>query len=554
MLLGTLTPGACRLSIDTKNAFNNGIGSANAGGFFGPELKFAGFDHVIIQGKSEEPVYLWIKEGKAEIKNGSEIWGKTTWETERFIRNYHNDDRIRVSSIGPAGENLVRSACIMNDRACAAGGSGVGAVMGSKNLKALAARGSQPIFIAKPKNFIRSLEKAMKKINKYPKINELRKKGFYGAMGGTLDAPMWKIGYRPVRNGQDDYWDPKRIAKIGEPEMKKIRKKTVSCFSCPISCKPWMEIKEGPFKIQGEGWWNNSSNSFCTKFDNINPEAAVYAHLLTNQLGLDGDNAAQVISWAFECFEKGIVTQNNTNGLKLTWGNYKSMIKMLEKLAYRDGFGDLLAEGGVRAAKKIGKNSGKYVMHIKKQDSLDGVRISKGWGFGIVLSPVGGRHLRGVWRPPGMPVNSYEGVPEGVFQMQQQKAVQDILGICSYTYGQTIEDWASFASSLTGRDLSVKKLMKIGLQVHNLEKAFNTFHAGFTRKDDYPCDRYYNEPVKSGPYKGERIHHEIWEKMLDKHYKIHGWDEKTGRQTKNGLNEIGLADVAEKLEKAGKIL
>jgi aldehyde:ferredoxin oxidoreductase len=542
-LAGTLAPGACRVSVDTKNAFNNGVGSANVGGFWGPELKFAGYDNLIVSGKAEKPVYLWIHDGVIEIRDAAFIWGKTTWETEERIRDELGDERIRVAAIGPAGENKVRSSCIICDRGCAAGGSGCGAVMGSKNLKAIAVRGNMGIDIASPEEFMSLVAKAIKKINKWDLI---------------IDSPTWDWGYRPVKNGQDDYWEKEKIEKICESVFESYRKGTVACFSCPISCKPWLEIDEEPYKVKGEGWWNNSVNSFCTKFDNSHLESAIYTHFLSNQLGLDIDDAAQAISWAFECYEKCLITKEDTDGLELVWGNFEAMIEMLRKLAYREGFGDFLADGAVRAAEKLGKDSWKFVIHVKGQDSLDGVRVNKGWGFGVILSPVGGRHLRGslggFWLGGDKPVNSYEEVPEKIYMGQQLKAVQDILGYCSYVYGLDFDDWVALQSRATGKTKSKDQLLYIGLQAHNLEKAFNTIHAGFNRQDDYPCHRYYNESVKSGPYRGERINHKVWEQMLDAHYKLHSWDKTTSWQTRKGLEKIGLADVADMLAKVDRLI
>ena len=556
-LAGTLAPGACRVSVDTKSAFNKGIGSANVGGFWGPELKFAGFDNLIVSGKAEKPVYLWIHNGEIEIRDAAFIWGKTTWEAEERIRDELSDERIRVAAIGPAGENKVRSSCIICDRGCAAGGSGCGAVMGSKNLKAIAVRGNRGIEIASPEEFMSLVDKAIKKINKWELINDIRAKGYYGAMGGRLDSPTWDWGYRPVKNGQDEYWEKEKVEKICESVYKSYRKGTVACFSCPISCKPWLEIDEDPYKVKGEGWWNNSANSFCTKFDNSHLESAIYAHFMSNQLGLDIDDAAQAISWAFECYEKGLITKEDTDGLELVWGNFEAMIKMLRKLAYREGFGEFLADGAVRAAEKLGKDSWKFVIHVKGQDSLDGVRINKGWGFGVILSPVGGRHLRGslggFWLGGDKPINSYEDVPEKIYMGQQLKAVQDILGYCSYVYGLDFEDWVALAAAAIDPALTKEKLLKAGLQAHNLEKAFNTLHAGFDRRDDYPCYRYYNEPVKSGPFKDERLDHNEWDRMLDEHYELHSWDKLTSWQTRKGLEKIGLADVADILAKADRL-
>ena len=557
VLVGTLAGGACRVSVESSNVFNQGVGSANMGGFWGAELKFAGFDHIVVRGRAASPVVLLIRDGAAELREASSLWGLSTWDTEARIRQELGDPRIRVASIGPAGENRVRSACIICDRACAAGGSGVGAVMGAKNLKAIAVRGTGSIRIADPPRFMAAVDQEISRIGRWHLIREIRDKGYYGAMGGRLESTGWEEGYRPVRNGQDEYWGKDRIARIAEPAIRRYRTGTVSCFSCPISCKPWLHVPEGPWQGQGEGWWNNSANAFCTKVDNTDLEAAIHAHHRVNQLGLDMDNAAQAVAWAFECYENGLLSLEDTGGLELRWGNGAAMVALLEALAHRQGLGEILAEGALRAAGKIGGGSEKFVVHVKGQDSLDGVRINKGWGFGVVLSPVSGRHLRGsllgFWMRTDRPVSSYECVPEDLFSSHKRKALQDILGLCSYVYGQTLEDWTELFAAATGRELSAEQLLHTGLQAHNLEKAFNTLHAGFTRKDDYPCERYYTEPVASGPYAGERLDPAQWERMLDRLYDLHGWDRHNGWQTREGLGRIGLEDVAERLERAGRL-
>jgi aldehyde:ferredoxin oxidoreductase len=562
-LVGTLSPFGSRISIDTKNAFTKGVGSANCGGHFGAEMKYAGFDNIIIAGRSPKPVFLWLSEGKAELKDASHLWGRTTWDTEREIRRDYGDNEVRVSGIGPAGENLVKSACIMTDRSKAAGGSGVGAVMGSKNLKALAARGYGSIHVAKPKEFIKAVDEALEKIESFPKTNLYRENGYYGAES-YFGSPAWEAGFRPVRNGQDDYWDPEKIKKISGDAMKQFRKKILACFGCPVSCMPWMKVENGPYKIEGEGWWNNSSNSFCTRVDCDNPEAAIKAHLLTNQLGLDGDNASVVISWAFECYEKGLITEKDTDGLELNWGNHDAVITLLKKISYRDGFGDLLADGVNSAAKRLGKGSEDFALHIKGQDTVDGIRISKGWGFGIVTSPAAGRHLRGAIHTfDPKEFRSYRNVPWKVYMQEQFKAILDISGTCLYNNG--LLSWetkatesaanhiALLTSTLTGLELNVDRYMRIARQVHNIEKAFNTLQSGFDRKDDYPPKRFWEEPVKSGPYKGEYLDKKKWEMMLDEYYELHGWDKKTSLQKRETLISLDLYTVAEKLDKEGKL-
>ncbi len=562
-LVGTLSPFCSRVSIDTKSPFTGGVGSANCGGHFGAEMKYAGYDNLVITGRADNPVYLWLSDGEAELVDADWLWGKTTWETERAIRSSRNDNMVRVIGIGPAGENRVKSACIISDRAKAAGGSGVGAVMGSKNLKAVAARGSLPITVAEPERFIEAVDAARKKIERVPKAKRYREDGYYG-VESVYGSPAWEAGFRPVRNGQDDYWDPEKIKRVAGDTIKAYRKKILACFGCPVGCMPWMVVPKGPYKVEGEGWWNNSSNSFCTRVDCDNPEAAIKAHLLTNQLGLDGDNASVAIGWAFECYEKGLLTEKDTDGLELTWGNHDAVITLLEKLAYREGFGGFLADGVKAAAERLGGGSEEFAVHIKGQDSIDGIRVSKGWGFGVVTSPAAGRHLRGAihsFSPERF--LSYENVPWRVYMQEQYKAILDMTGTCLYNNGllsweteasaQAAHHIAELTSSLTGMNLDAERFMRIGLQVHNLEKAFNTLHGGFTRLDDYPPKRYWEEPVKSGPYAGERIDHDEWERMLDEYYGLHGWDPETGWQTKETLASLGLTGVADTLEAAGRL-
>jgi aldehyde:ferredoxin oxidoreductase len=560
-LVGTLSPFCSRVSVDTKNAFTNGVGSANCGGHFGAEMKYAGYDNLVFTGKSEKPVYLWLNDGKAELRDASLLWGKTTWETEKRIRTDENDNEVRVICIGQAGENQVRSACVISDRAKAAGGSGVGAVMGSKNLKAIAARGSMPITIAEPEHFINAVDLARAKVEKFPKAAKYRKDGYYG-VESYYGSPAWEAGFRPVRNGQDDYWEPKKIKKVAGDTIKKYRKKILACFGCPVGCMPWMDIPDGPYAIKGEGWWNNSSNSFCTRVDVDNPEPAIMAHLLTNQYGLDGDNASVVIGWAFEAYEKGLLTKEDTDGLELTWGNYDAVLALIRKLAHKEDFGSFLADGVKSASEKLGKGSQDFAIHIKGQDSVDGIRISKGWGFGVVTSPSAGRHLRGAlhsFSPDKF--KSWKNVAYNVHMQEQFKGILDMTGTCLYNNGllsweteitpKAAEYFAELTSALTGMELHYERFTLIGKKLHNIEKAINTIHGGFSRKDDYPPKRYWHEPVKSGPYKGEYINHDIWEKTLSEYYGLHGWDPESGLQTRKGLEILGLGAVADRLNSYG---
>ena len=557
-LVGTFAPGACRVSIDSKSAFGGGVGSANFGGHFGAELKFAGFDHLIIFGKAKRPIYLWISDGEAELRDASAIWGKTTWETEDIIRSDMGDEGIRVAVIGPAGENLVRPSCIVADRAKIGGGSGIAAIMGSKNLKAVAVRGTNSIEVADPEGFQDAAFEAFKKVSTSPNASSIR--------SDTINAlchPDSKIWFgMPVRNGQDDFWEMDKRKKVSSEAMKRFRRRIFACSSCPIGCMPFFDIREGAFApTKGEGFWINSIMSYGTRFDIDDPEALVHCHLLANQLGLDGDNASVAISWAFECYERGLLTRHDTEGLELSWGNSEALVKMMWKLAHRDGIGDLLADGVKAASERLGKGSGSFAIHIKGQDSLDGIRVRKGWALGIVTAPCAGRHLRGAIGPGQFDIDhiAYEGQARHVFWQEQYKAIQDMVGVCVYTglwsgtYALGPEDYAKLLSRATGIERSAADLMLVGRQIHNIEKAFNTLHKGYTQQDDFPPERYLNESVKSGPYSGERLQKEQWEKMLNDYYAIQEWDQETSWQTEACLKKLDLADVAVKLRKAGRL-
>jgi aldehyde:ferredoxin oxidoreductase len=563
---GTLAPGSCRVSIDTKNVFNNGKGSANFGGHFGPELKYAGFDHVIITGKAESPVYLWIHDGETEIKDASSVWGKTTYETEAILRQELGDERVEVASIGPGGENMVRGSCVFNNPGKIAGGSGVGCIMGDKKLKAIAVCGDGEIRVAEPERFMAAVNKALAKAKASP-FSQRWRKGIIEAMF-LPESPAWN-GATSVRNGQDEWWPlEKRQRLVGmESGVPSYKKRVMSCFACPIGCMPFYEIKEGKYAgTKGIGYWINSV-VYSTKLDLDDPEASLRYHLMLNQLGLDGDMCSVSLAWAFECFEKGLLTKVDTDGLELNWGDGGVILGMLEKLAHRDGIGDFLADGVKESARKLGKGSDRFAIYMKGQDSVDPYRSMRGWGFGISTSPVAGRHLRGAVTVPGemgpkglkWSATEYENIPEAVFWQAQAKEIEDMAGLCNMlgTYAGVhvleVEDYAELISSAMGIEVSEEELMMIGRQGVNLEKAFNTIHTGFGREDDYPPPRYVEESIKSGPCAGLKCDRERWGEMLERYYELHGWDKETGLQNRIGLMKLQLEDIAQKLKKAGKL-
>lgn len=567
-LVGT-SPGACRMSVDTKSVFNNGKGSANVGGHFGAELKFAGFDHVVISGKSEKPVYLWISDGRAELRGAQGLWGRTTFETEAILKRELGDGRVRVACIGPSGERLVRGSIILIDRAKAAAGSGVGCVMGSKNLKALAVRGCDPVRVAKPEIFLNAVDIALQKVRCSPVYKRIQQESLAGAFYSDERNFAWDLLF-VVRNGQDDYWEIEKRKKMMDRRggFPSYIKKVLACFNCPIGCMPFSEIAEGKYKgTRGEGFWINTLMS-ASMLDIADPEAMLKAWLFMNEMGLDDDFTVGMIAWAYECYEKGILTQNETDGLNLEWGNSDAFMALIKKLAYREGIGDLLAEGPIEASKKLGKGSEYIAIHMKGQPSIEPFRIPKGWALGVATSPVAGRHLRGTilgssrFGPKGASFEPhlYKDQPKYVYWQGLTKEIEDVTGICVYVgtwsgaHALEVLDYVALINAVMGLELNEEELMQIAKQGRNLEKAFNTLHTNLGRQDDFPPRRYMEESVKSGPFKGFRCERERWEEMLDEFYEYQGWDKETSLQTRKGLTELGMEDIADKLGNVGKLI
>jgi aldehyde:ferredoxin oxidoreductase len=558
------------MNIDSLNVFNNGKGSSNFGGHFSPQLKFAGFDQLVISGKAEKPIYLFIEDGKVEIRDANHLWGKNTFDTEKTLKNELNDNKIEIASIGPAGEHLVRGSSVIIDCARTAGGSGIGCIMGDKKLKSIVVRGHKAVKVAYPEKFLNRVYKAYQKIMKRPLAKLFRKKTLGGLVYNDSEQfdELWEMMHT-VRNAQDVHWSREKRAKImGKNGVGKFFKKIQACYVCPVGCQPYSEISEGKYKgAKGLGYWINSV-MWSGKMDITDPDASLKYHLRANQLGLDGDNSSVVMSWAFEAYEKGLLTKDDTDGLELTWGNVDAMMELQEKIAYRKGFGDFLADGVVKAAEKLGKGSERFATHQKYQDTLDPYRLAKGWSLACATSPVAGRHMRGsvnvpaVFGPRGAKFNpfSYEDQPPIVFWELRSKEIEDIIGICVYVgtwsgvYALEPSDYVDLTNLALGIDLNEEEFMLLGQKSYNLEKAFNTLHVGFTRKDDLPHRRFFEDPIQSGPHKGEKLDINKYNSMLDKFYELHGWDKETGWQTRETLEILGLKDVAEKLAKVGRLI
>jgi len=563
-LVGTSAPGANRMNVVAKSPVTNGIGSSSVGGQFAPVLRFAGYDHLVFMGRNRRLCYVYIDDNKVEIRDASHLKGKTTGETENRIRRELGCNDLQIASIGPAGENLVMASCIIVGRGRAAGRCGLGAVMGSKNLKAVAVRGSGAISVVDSKKFTQVVKKILEKMRNAEQLQEYAK---YGTPGGV---PVTE----PIKNFQDEYLDPslsKRIQSELLSYMSREDSKTKSarCWNCPVECAKYYKIQDGTYAGTECGKLEyNSLTDFCYKLGIYDAASAVRATVLCTEYGLDIDNAAGVIAWAFECYQRGIISKQDTGGIELEWGNHRVVMDLLHKMAYRIGFGDILAHGSNKASKIIGRDSSKYSVHTKGQELKEPIRAYKSWALGIVISGRGGGHTTGaplidlwpklftpriiteMWgRSSAGGPTTYEGKAKIVVYYEKLHAVLDSLGICFFISKWCDPDlpgpneYSELFSAATGIDISSQELMTMGERIHNTGKVLNILHARFSRKDDYPPERLMKEAIKSGSFKGERLDKQEWEKMLNEYYEFHGWDKCKGWPTSTTLRELKLGEM-----------
>lgn len=570
-LAGTLAAGACRHSVDCKNAFNGGVGSSNSGGHFASGLKFAGYDSVVFQGRARQPVYLWINDDQVELRDASHLWGKTTWETEDLIREELGNEKVQVLCIGPAGENLVRGACVIANRNRAAGKCGCGAVMGSKNLKAVAIRGTGSVEVAHPDRFMRAVDDMWRVIQNDP-VEKLTYR--YGSAG---ILPMKnKTSGIPYKNFQDNWLPSEAVEKL-HPDVfdTKYRQRMIGYMACPMACSSFYKVDHGPYAgLANEGFELEDIINYGGKLAIDYAPAIIKIHALYNQLGIDEDGGTGPISWAFECYQRGILTEKDTDGLKLEWGDYEVVIELIRKTANREGFGNILAEGSKRASEIVGRASEYYAITMKGQELYEEVRVPLGWGLGACVATRGGGHTSGapcvemfpeselgkkIWGKDYHVATSYEGKPQLVRYFEQQQAIINSLGVCMYMSNwmgaglPTLKEYAELYSAATGWETTEDELRKAGERMLNLEKAFNVLHADLGREDDYPPERLLKEPIISGQHAGFTLSKEEYDKMLNEYYECHGWDPETGLQTKKCLEELDLRDVADDLVRAGKL-
>lgn len=553
---GTMAPCSGRFTVTFKSPLTGIFGDSNCGGHWGPELKMAGYDHIIITGRAEQPVYIWIDDDRVEIRDARHIWGKTTWETDALIKQELADNTVQVACIGPAGENKVRFAAIICNLARAAARCGPGAVMGSKNLKAVAVRGNRGVEVARPDVFRETVETAVKAILSDP-LYEVA--STFGTTAITGLAQM--LGFLPTKNFQQSTFDGAENLR-GEVLLEKYLVKHKGCYNCPVSCSRYCRVDQGHLAAtRGEGPEYETISAMGSKCGNDNLEAVLHANMLCNQLGLDTISTGNTIAWAMECFEKNIITPALLDGRQLTWGDHKGMIEMIYKIASREGVGDLLADGAPAAARKIGGEG--FVVHSKGMDypAVD-VRGAKGMALSFAVSPRGGDHLKGlplyevapdiyardIKEQLGIEITrdywlQYETKARLMIWHENWHCVVDSLGLCKLE-GIALkpllpEHFRDLLAAATGWDIGVKQLEQAGERIWNLERLFGV-REGIRREDDMPPRRLLEEPISTGPARGKGLESDNYVRMLEEYYQLRGWDRNTGIPGENKLKELGL--------------
>jgi len=546
----TATGASCssRMAVVAKSPLTNAVGMALAGGHFPAEMKRAGYDMIIIEGKAEKPTYLDINNGKVRFRSAEKLSGMMTTDTQLFIKEELGDHNYRIACIGPAGERLVSMACIVNERR-AAGRKGLGAVMGSKNLKAIAIRGHKRPDIADADKF----KKARQTMNKAMKDSAVLYPAF--AKAGTpmvVDATS-EMGIYPIRNwsatGEVDM-----TKDLGLDAQHKMIVNKCYCDDCPVGCSQVKLVTEGPYAgYLSEGPEYETTYSLGSTVGVGYLPAVIAADRLCDEYGLDTMSAGVAIGFAMELYEKGILTKKDTDGLELKFGSHEAMIEMLRRIAYQEGLGALLGQGTKKAAEKIGKGSESYAMNIKGLElpAYD-VRGAKAHGLNYATAYTGADHNRGyafqeifdIPVPEKVDRFAIKGKGKLTKWNQDVRCVTcDCATMCAFLLDMAVPDiacqnTADLVNAATGMRCTADEIQKIGERINNVARLFN-IGEGFTRKDDTFPKRIMTEAIKAGASAGQLISRADLDTMLDEYYSERGWD-KAGNPTDTKLKELGI--------------
>jgi aldehyde:ferredoxin oxidoreductase len=553
-------PGGGSITVCFKSPATNGWGESRCGGNFGPDLKAAGFDHIIVEGKSDKPVYLVINDGQAELKCAAHLVGKNVSEKTQLLKSSFPEVASSAMCIGIAGEQLVKFASIMSgDRA--AGRCGGGAVMGSKNLQAILVTGTNKILPAEPSLFKDNLRNVTQVIKNNPMSTGFKEYGTIGDMPSNDEDGDW-----PTKNWQSNSWG--KGIEIFDQFQENNFITFKRCYKgCPVACGRIVNVDTGKYKTpRHEGAEYESISVFTAYVMNDDPDVAIHCDYLCNEYGLDTISCGAMIAFAMECYEKDILDQEKTGGLELIWGNSGLLPKLIKMISYRDGIGDILADGVRIAAQKLGSGSDEFAIHVKglegpAHDPRSGKALGVTYGTGnrgmCHIQPVEGMAYDrgkmdwglqeyGLTDPEKYDRWDEKGKGKEVKILQDGMVLPDILSTCKFMMyaGVTLNHWASLLTGLTGWDITGKELLKIGERVVNLQRLFN-MREGFSRKDDYLPKRVMETP-QFGDYHNQpdcTIHD--FDALLDEYYNARGWDKKSGEPTISKIEELGLSEDIE---------
>jgi aldehyde:ferredoxin oxidoreductase len=553
---GAGVPCSSRLAVTAKSPLTGAVGVGLTGGQFPAEMKYAGWDIIIVEGKADKPTYIAITDDNVRFRDASHCWGTRTFDCQQIIKDELRDQNVRVCCIGPTGERLCRIAAMINERR-AVGRKGLGAVMGSKNLKAIAIRGTKPVHITSEDRYRKSRTALLKAFKESPILySEFAQHGTPMVVEVTS-----AMGIMPARNwAATGVFVPKGLA-LDSQTSRKIGKE--HCHDCPVGCSQMKMARTGAYAgVLSEGPDFETVYSFGSNNGIDNIDAVIAADRLADELGLDSVSAGVTIGFAMECFEKGILTLKDTDGIDLRFGNDEAMMQVLRKMAFRDGIGDLLADGSLAAAKKIGKGTEKFAIQVKGLE-LAGydVRGAKAHGLNYATAYTGADHCKGYAFQEifGVPVPyqvdrlAIEGKGRLTMWNQDiQAATCDCAPMCKFLLDMAVpaiacQNTADLMEAITGLSLTTEDVMKVGERLTNLAKAFN-IREGFTRADDTLPERLMTEPLTAGASKGQVISREDLDTMLDEYYSERGWDVKTGVPTRAKLVDLRLEYVADELK------
>ncbi len=594
-ITGTIVPGGTRIQMIAKSPLTGGYGESSAAGSLGREMKMSGFDHIIIEGISPKPVYVWIDNGKVEFRSAEHLWGDTTGDAEDKIKK-ETSDKSSVAVIGPGGEKMCKFAAVLTGKHRAFGRTGMGAVMGSKKMKAIAIKGTGIIKYHDPKLVKKLIKELIQRIKEDPQKNLIMK---YGTSYGV--AALNEIGLLPTKNFQSGFFE-----ECGEISHKKMADTILieryRCAGCVMKCISGVEVSSGPFKPVEPKYGGPEYETLATLGSNClnaNLESIAKANELCNSLGIDTMSTGVVIAWAMECYEKGILRKEDLDGIELTWGNSEGIVELVRKIGFREGVGNLLSEGVRIASEKIGKGSQKFAMHVKGLEfAMQEPRGKKGQGLIYAMGPRGAAHTEAVPDRAYMKKNSFPevGIIDSVSPLaagrekayvtlkgQDIRILLDLFGGC----GHVFEPWnpvssltviKEFINAATGLNYSIEELMTVSERANNIARAFNV-REGMSKKDDILPHRM-SEPLDVGPIglepsktskiraknesldsytgglsnresiKGQIISKNELDEMLKEYYQLREWD-KNGIPTSKVLEKLGLNHIAEGLKKEG---